>query len=63
MEETASSTHSDSAGVTPSQALDEVPDGGFGAILKTMVFRPLQCLSKFKRRGGIFSLSEDFPIR
>ena len=32
MEETASRTHSDSGGVTPSQALADPPEGGFGAI-------------------------------
>jgi hypothetical protein len=33
IEDIASKTHSDRAGVTASQALDEVPEGGFGAMI------------------------------
>lgn len=33
IDETASSTHSDRGGLTPSQALADVPDGGLGAII------------------------------
>ena len=34
IEETASSTHSDSGVFTASQARDDAPDGGFGAIVR-----------------------------
>lgn len=37
IEATASSTHSDRAGVTPSHALAEVPGGGLGAIVSVAV--------------------------